>query len=261
MPKLSAHFSPRDVYESYNKLAKPGEPLIEYRVGGRAAAYYAKGKVQELDNVHALVRELQEPGRKFAALPGDELATVDRMFRRKNKQHLFGADLRSDRVILVTNQAIPGRKDENPLAGTVRSDTPKPQHAVHASWEGKIELFGYDLSLPHGDHVGAGERFEITWYFRTLRAVSGDYKLFVHVDGDSQRIHGDHQAVNNTYPVRFWDPGDVIVDRHRLEVPGTFRPATFEIYVGFYAGETRMPVTEGPKDDANRVRAGVLRIR
>jgi hypothetical protein len=33
------------------------------------------------------------------------------------------------------------------------------------------------------------------------------------------------------------------------------------MYVGFFAGETRMTVKEGPKDNANRVNAGVLRIR
>lgn len=261
MPKLSAHFSPRDVYETYNLLAKPKEPLVEYRVGGRAAAYYAQGPVQEVDSLNALVRKLTEPTRIWAALPADELAAIDRLFRRKAKRHLFGADMRSGRVILVSNQPIEGRKDENPLTGTVRSDTPKPQHVVHANWDGKIELLGYDLSLPHDNYVGAGERFEITWYFRTLRTVPGDYKLFVHIDGDAQRIHGDHQAINGTYPLRYWDEGDVIVDRHRLDVPSTFRPATFEIFLGFFAGETRLPVTEGPKDDANRVRAGVLRIR
>ncbi len=261
MPKLSAHFSPRDVYETYNALAKKGEPLVEYRVGGRAAAYYAHGEVAEVDSMTALMRKLEEPRRTWAVMPTDELAAVDRMFRRKAKRHLFGADLRSGRVMLVATEPVQGRKDENPLATTVLSQAPKPQHASRVVFDGRIELIGYDLALPHGDHVGAGERFSITWYFRALRTISGEQKMFVHVDGDSQRIHGDHHPVGGTYPVRFWDEGDVIVDKHELEVPSTYRPATFDIFLGFYAGETRMPVTEGPKDDANRARVGVLRIR
>jgi hypothetical protein len=44
MPSLSAHFSPREVYDTYNALAKSGEPLVEYHVGARTAAYYAKGE-------------------------------------------------------------------------------------------------------------------------------------------------------------------------------------------------------------------------
>jgi hypothetical protein len=261
MPKLSAHFSPRDVYETYNALAGKGEPLIEYRVGGRAAAYYARGDVQEVDSLAALLRKLESPKPVWAVIPSDELASIDRMFRRKAKRHLFGADLRSGRVMLVANQKVKGRKDENPLTSAVTNTAPKPQHRVHASFEGKIELIGYDLDLPHGDHVAAGESFGLTWYFRVVRAVPGDYKMFVHIDGEGQRIHGDHVPVNEQYPVRYWDEGDIIIDKQRLEVPGTFRPVPFTIYLGFFAGETRLEVTEGEEDDANRARAGVLRIR
>jgi hypothetical protein len=261
MPKLSAHFSPRDVYETYNELASKGEPLVEYRVGGRAAAYYAQGDVHEVETLNALLKKLDEPGRVWAVIPSDELAAIDRMFRRKHKRHLFGADLRSGRVVLVANQDVKGHKDQNPLALAVLREAPKPKFPVRANFEGKIELLGYDLELPGGDHVGAGDHFEITWYFRALRAVPGDHKIFVHIDGDGQRIHGDHVPVEERYPVRYWDEGDVIVDRQKLEVPGTFRPATFTIFMGFFVGETRLEVTEGEKDDANRVRAGVLRIR
>lgn len=261
MPKLSAHFSPRDVYETYNTLAHDGEPLIEYRVGSRAAAYYAQGSVEEVDSLTALLRKLEASERVWAVIPSDELASIDRMFRRKAKRHLFGADMRSGRVMLVANQKIGGRQDENPLAKAVTNSEPKPQFPAHAIFEGKIELLGYDLDLPNRDHVGAGEKFDITWYFRVLRAVPGDYKVFVHMDGEGQRIHGDHVPVNETYPVRYWDEGDVIVDRQTLDVPATFRPSELAIFMGFFSGETRMEVTEGAEDDANRARVGVLRIR
>lgn len=261
MPKLSAHFSPRDVYETYNELAKKGEPLVEYRVGGRAAAYYAQGEVHEVETLTLLLNKLDAPVRTWAVIPSDELAAIDRMFRRKHKRHLYGADTRSGRVMLVATEPIKGRKDQNPLADAVVEQAPKPQIPLHTSFEGKIELLGYDLTLPHGDHVGAGEHFDITWYFRALRAVPGDYRIFVHIDGDGQRIHGDHTPVNELYPVRYWDEGDIIVDHQTLDVPATYRPAAFTIYMGFYSGETRLEVTEGEEDDANRARVGVLRIR
>jgi hypothetical protein len=75
------------------------------------------------------------------------------------------------------------------------------------------------------------------------------------------RIHGDHDPVDGHYPVRMWDVGDVIVDRQRLEVPASYPGGDYTIYMGFYSGDTRLIVKDGPKDDANRVRAGVLRIR
>jgi len=75
------------------------------------------------------------------------------------------------------------------------------------------------------------------------------------------RIHGDHDPVDGKYPVRLWDPGDVIADAQDLEVPANYPAGDYTIYLGFYSGETRLTVKEGPKDDANRVIAGVLRIR
>ncbi|MFM8874265.1 MAG: hypothetical protein ACKOJI_13160, partial [Phycisphaerales bacterium] len=46
LPALSAHLSPREVYDTYNAEARPGEPRAEYRVGGRSAAYYARGEIR-----------------------------------------------------------------------------------------------------------------------------------------------------------------------------------------------------------------------
>ena len=83
----------------------------------------------------------------------------------------------------------------------------------------------------------------------------------MHVDAEAMRIHGDHDPVDGRYPVRLWDARDVIVDRQRIDVPPNYPAGPYTIYIGFYSGDTRLPVKAGPKDDANRVIAGVLRIR
>jgi hypothetical protein len=85
--------------------------------------------------------------------------------------------------------------------------------------------------------------------------------VFVHVDAEALRIHGDHDPVDGKYPVRLWEAGDVIIDEQQLEVPSSYAAGAYTIFVGFYSGETRLPVKAGQKDDANRVIAGVLRIR
>jgi 4-amino-4-deoxy-L-arabinose transferase-like glycosyltransferase len=261
MSQISAHFSPREIYETYNRLAKRGELLAEYKVGGRAAAYYARGEVRDVAQVAQLVDHLAVEPRRWAAFPADSLAEIDRAFRRRMQQHLFVADARSARVVLATNQPIAGRKNDSFLVQSVRRDVPAIQHPVRARFDDRIEFLGYDLDLPHDGYVGAGESFGITWYFRCLATVAGDYKVFVHVDGNEQRIHGDHEPIDGKYPPRLWDVGDVIVDRQTLKVPGNYRSGPYTIYLGFYAGSNRLPVREGPKDDADRVRAGVLRIQ
>jgi hypothetical protein len=260
-PQASAHFSPREVYDTYNALAADDEPLGEFQVGGRAAAYYAQGDVEELRAESDVMAFLARPTRVWLALPAEQLAQIDRGYRARANRHLFVADARNARVLLATNQPIEGRADENYLAGFVLDAPPQMQHHVGASYDRRIELLGYDLDLPRGDTVGPGQAFTVTWYFRCVTPVAGNYQPFLHVDGFGQRLNGDHEPVNGRYPVRMWSEGDIVVDRQELRVPANFPPGDYTFFLGFYAGESRLEVVEGPEDDANRVAAGRLRVR
>jgi 4-amino-4-deoxy-L-arabinose transferase-like glycosyltransferase len=262
LPALSEHFSPREVYASYNALARNGEELGEYKVGGRAAAYYAKGPIVELDTIESLIDHFAQDSRRWAAFPAEELPEIDRRFRLRKHAHLFVADARSARVVLATNQRVEGRKDENPLSKAVLSAPPgKIQHPLATSFDKKIELIGYDLDLPHDGYVGAGESFNVRWYFRAISHGPAGYRIFVHIDGHGERIHGDHDPLDGKYPVRLWDPGDVIVDEQKLDVPANYSRGDYTIYLGFYSGETRLAVETGASDGSNRAVAGVLRIQ
>jgi len=260
-PQASAHFSPREVYDSYNALAAQDEPLGEYQVGGRAAAYYARGEIVELRTETDALAFLARPTRVWLALPAEQLAQIDRAYRARAERHLFVADARNARVLLATNQPIEGRADENYLAGFVLDAPPPMQHTVNGSFDRRIELLGYDLHLPGGDSVGPGQAFEVTWYWRCVTPVPGGYQPFLHIDGFGQRLNGDHEPVGGRYPVRMWSEGDVVVDRHELRVPANYPPGDYTFYIGLYSGESRLEVVSGPEDDANRVAAGRLRVR
>jgi 4-amino-4-deoxy-L-arabinose transferase-like glycosyltransferase len=262
MPALGAQLSPRDLYETYNRLARPGETLAEYRVGSRAARYYAKGKPLEVDTLAALVDHLAVEPRRWATFPGEELAEVDRSFRERTGRHIFVADARNDRALLGTNHAIAGRTDQNVLTTHVLSGSPPTiERPVSVNFDDKIEMLGYALKLPHTDHVGQGDHFSIVWYFKALRQVPGNYRIFVHIDAPGARVGGDHDPIGGKYPVRLWRPGDIIVDEQRIHVPANTASGTYTIFVGFYSGDTRLPIKEGARDDVNRANAGVLRIR
>jgi hypothetical protein len=263
LPSLSAHFSPREVYDTYNALADEGEPLGEYRVGSRAATYYAEGEIRELGGQGQLVQFLSEgDGRRWAVLPTDQLPAVDRAFRRRTGEHLFVPKATSARVMLAANRPVEGHPNRNFLEKFVQQKPPEDvENPVGARYEDKIELIGYDLDLPHGSYVGAGESFTVTWYWRCLERVPGSYKVFLHIDGQGLRLNGDHDPVDGKYPVRLWDEGDVIIDRQKLTVPANFRPGSYIMFIGFYSGDRRLQVEKGPADDVNRVRSGRLRIR
>ncbi len=261
LPKLSEHFSPREVFETYNKLGSDSHELAEFQIGARAAAYYAHGKVRAIERQSELVDYLVSSQRRWAVFPADDLASINRSFRRRIGDHLFIADARNARVLLATNSAVKGQENHNLLAKYVLKRPPRVENPVRARFSDKLEFLGYNLDLPRQGYVGAGESFKISWVFRVLKNITGNYKLFVHIDGLGQRINGDHDPLDGKYPVRLWEKNDVVVDVQELEVPSHFQRGDYKIYMGLFSGDTRMPVEEGPEDNSNRVIAGTLQIR
>jgi 4-amino-4-deoxy-L-arabinose transferase-like glycosyltransferase len=267
-PELSQHFSPREIYDTYNALAHHDEPLGEYRVGGRAAAYYAQGPVEEVADENAAVSFLMREGRVWLAFRADDLAALDRAYRRRTAvdghpgHHLYVADARSARVLLATNSPIEGRADENYLVGAILDAVPATmQHQVHCNFDRRVELVGYDLDSPRPDTAGPGQQFTITWYWRSIAPVPSGYQIFLHVDGYGQRLNGDHEPVDGHYPVRLWDTGDIVVDHQQLRVPANFPAGDYQYFIGFYSGESRLEILEGREDDVNRCIAGTIHVR
>jgi hypothetical protein len=200
------------------------------------------------------------------AFPEAELAAIHSAVRTRKASGAERRDLalhvldeRSSRMFLGSNVLRGGEVDENPLSRAVLSSPPRPpQHRISASFDDKIEYLGFDLS--GGPELGAGEEFTITYHFRCL-ARPPAYKMFVHIDGAGARLNGDHDPIDGRYPLRFWAPGDYILDRQTLRIPAHFRPGDYTIFLGFFEGERRMQVVRGPVDDVNRVKGGTLRVR
>ena len=191
----------------------------------------------------------------------DDLPALDRAYRLETGGHLYVADARSARLLLVAAEAIDGRPNESFLENAVLKEAPEPQHPVGASYDDRIELVGYDLALPGGDSVGAGQRFEVTWYWKVLSKPPSGYEVFVHIDGDGLRLNGDHTPVEGRYPTKLWEKGDVIADTQELTVPANYGVGEYTLYVGFFSGSKRLEVKSGPDDDGNRVNAGTLHVR
>lgn len=260
--QVSEHFSPRELYETYTELRQPGDVLLDYHTGGRASKYYAPQPILVLTDQQQLIQRLAEDGRRWALFPRGDLPTIDREFRRRRDKHLFVVDASSQRFILVTNSPIGNRRDESPIASAIRDEAPSFQHRVGARFGDSIELLGYDIRYPNGgEAVGPGQELEITWYWKAISRPPGAYTVFLHIDGQGKRHNGDHVPVEGLAPVATWDPGDIIVDRQTLTIPSDFRTGTYTLFIGFFSGDNRMPVTVGEKDDGNRAIAGRIQIR
>lgn len=261
-PTLSQHFSPKAVYDAYEELAgNGGEPLASYRSSSTAALYYTHAPTEEIEARSRLIEYLQDEGQRWAVIPSEDLAGVNREYRRRTGRHLYVADGRSTRLLLVAAEPVDGRSNKNFIADHVLTQVPEIGHPLKVSFADRVELLGYDLDLPEEDYVGAGQRFSLTWFWRVTGAPPKGYQVFVHVDGFGQRMNGDHVPVHGEYPIKYWEKGDLIVDRQELTVPANYSVGDYVIYVGLFKGDQRLDVVSGPNDGGNRVRAGVLHVR
>lgn len=261
-PSLGQHFSPKPVYDTYAELAAGNpEPLASYKLPSTAAQHYVSVPVEEIRRQADLIDFLIEGGQRWAVIQAESLPAINRAYRSKTGEHLFVADARSARLLLVAAKPIGGRPNQSFIAAAVLNDVPEPQYEVGATYDDRVELLGYDLELPGEGSVGAGQRFEVTWYWRVIGKAPAGYQVFVHIDGHGLRLNGDHVPVGGQYPTKFWEQGDLIADSQELTVPASYRVGDYAMYVGWFSGSKRLEAKSGAIDGENRVNAGTLHVR
>jgi hypothetical protein len=266
MPGLSQHVSFKLLFDRYHKLARSGEPLRSYHVSGQGMSYYAGGKLEDMQSSTDLLSYLRA-GRGtcvYALVPNDELGALDQQIRGAGVTY-YVVDVSSSRFLLVSSCLVPGEHDQNPLRTFVRSQPPDPPPArtLHANWDNKIELIGLDVPLSVS-RVTDG-KITITLHYKVLDRVPPNYKVFLHFDGCSNRFNGDHVPLDGKFPTQYWSPGDYISDRTVVPVPLMTTPAcTYQMFVGFFLGDTRLQVEPGSPAEpggTNRVPLGVITVR
>ncbi|WP_437808410.1 glycosyltransferase family 39 protein [Sorangium sp. So ce1078] len=273
-PALAAQLSPKEVFESYESLRAPGEPLATLGVRSRAAAYYQGGEVASFGDVQrafAWLTAAADSAAEGAAAPGarrwlvvksDELPRLNSLFRKHHKRNLPVLDGRSSQILLASNE-LGGRPNESWLSRVVLDEPVAPANPIDAMFEDQLEVLGWELTDDDGQKVASvvpQKTYRLRTYFRVHRPITGNWKMFVHIDGFQRRYNGDHPVLEGRYPLSLWQPGDIIVDDHELRLEPNFTPGDYALYFGFFAGDTRFQVTRGPEHE-DRIRGGVLRVR
>lgn len=110
--------------------------------------------------------------------------------------------------------------------------TPNP---IRVNFDNQIELVGYaltDLS------PAAGGSTELTLYWRGMKPISTDYKVFANIL-DPQTLtkyaSSDAMPVNWQAPTSTWQPGVIIEDTHRLNIDPNAPPGIYELQIGLYS--------------------------
>lgn len=266
-PALAAQLSPRNVFESFQDRAKPGEPLGVLGQAAEVAPYYAGTVVHTPKNAReGLDFLLAAPDeRRWLVFGAKELGALEQLYRQRVEppSNLPVLDAISSEVLLASNQLLPGETNQNPLSIWLLGERPSPQHPLDVDLNGQLRCLGWALTHRDGTPVteaSTGQPYDFRIYYEVIGPVSGNWKTFIHIDANRRRFNGDHETLQGKYPFRFWAKGDFVMDVHPVEFEPHFAGSTYQVYFGLFSGNKRMPVKHGKHSD-NRIAGGELFIR
>jgi len=264
-PAFARQVSPKQAFERYRALHRDSEPLAVLGEQSGAARYQGAPTAEALDDVDSAIDWLSPggAGRRWLVLKVADLPELNAQFRSREGRNLPVLGAASTEVLLASNRLHRGEVDENPLRDVVTSEPPPIQHPLRARLGSELDVLGWSVRSESGELVASvspGALYRLVIYYRVLAPVPGSWQTFVHLDGLQQRFNADHEPLRAKYPMRWWQSGDVIADGTDLRLEPNFVPGNYAVYLGMFAGERRMTVTEGPAS-ANRIEAGVVQVR
>ncbi len=115
------------------------------------------------------------------------------------------------------------------------------------------------VELPDTAQPGEGLALRLQW--ASLEPTATDYTVFVHVVGpDGERVaQKDQQPMGGFAPTHAWAAGQKVLDGVTVELPAELAPGEYEVRIGLYAGETRLPVSRDGAPVGDSAAAGVFR--
>ena len=115
------------------------------------------------------------------------------------------------------------------------------------------------VSLRPGDAV----QVVITW--QVLERLSAAYTVFIHVADQDGRIltQRDQPPLGGSRPTDTWQVGERLIDPYNLSIPSHASPGSYQVLVGLYRGDTRLPVVDPgfAKEKGNAILVRQITIR
>ncbi len=93
----------------------------------------------------------------------------------------------------------------------------------------------------------AGTPLAFGLYFTSDDLIAGNYQIFTHLIGPagSTVAQQDHIAGADSYPTSLWHPGNLILNRFKIDLPGDLAPGEYQIEVGLYDSSGRLRLIDG----------------
>ncbi len=146
------------------------------------------------------------------------------------------------------------------LADAILDAPPHPAIATPADFGDALHFYGVTVKNPD---VQPGEDLDITWYWQVKAALPGNWRPFVHFEGDAgARFVGDHDPVAGALPISRWRPGQIIADHQLVRVPPGTRPGAYTVFMGLYDRAKRQTLLDAGSADGgqNRLRVTTVRV-
>lgn len=139
------------------------------------------------------------------------------------------------------------------------SSPPSPAHPSELQFGDKLRLLGSDVTPARPT---LGQPLRVTWYWKVLQPLDKGWKIFTHLsDGKVNRMNLDAaRDLRRGYPESEWKRGDLLRDTQTITLPADWGSSEAVFYLGFYSGDTRLPVTHGKADGERRAEALRLQL-
>jgi len=109
---------------------------------------------------------------------------------------------------------------------------------LEANLGDQVKLLGYHLDEAF---YQPADTITVTLYWLALQEMDEDYKVFVHLtdEGETRLIaQSDRWPVYNFSPTTRWQLGEIVWDRHEIQMPLDELPGTYRLATGMYLLET-----------------------
>ncbi len=92
-----------------------------------------------------------------------------------------------------------------------------------------------------------GDSVAVTLRWQALQPVNESYKVFIHIltrDFGTLIAQRDIEPLNGLRPTNTWTAGEIVNDPHQILIPQNTPAGTYQIRVGLYNSEGRLPVVD-----------------
>jgi len=135
---------------------------------------------------------------------------------------------------------------ETPPSSAPNSGRENQETATLATDLAQISLRGYRATT---EPVRPGESLEISLFWQTDRPIAENYMVFVHVVDEAGQLKAQNDSLPRAgaYPTDGWQPGHLVEDIHRVDLPADLPGGTYQLVVGLYEPQNgrRLPLSAG----------------